>query len=260
MKHLLKYRLLRTATAVLLLATLCAGALRGADLKAGFGRRQITPPLPILMAGFENRTKPAESIATDLWTKALTLEDPSGRKVVVITVDLVTMPRAMIDLVAARVTDRHGLDRSQLVINMSHTHSGPMLDWPTNTDREMMLRIETYRNKVIDSMAEAAADAVADLQPAKVTYATGKVGLQIPSTDAAVSRRRLGAAAAAPSCVSSASRPAIWAKHARSSARSASPTLCSSSVPTMTEAQAEPPESRPDRQVVQIATGKPRKR
>jgi neutral ceramidase len=176
MKHLLNNRLSRTATAVLLLATLCAGDLQGADLKAGFGRCQITPPLPILMAGFDNSTKPAESVATDLWTKALTLEDPTGRKVVVITVDLVTMPRAMIDMVAARVTDRHGLDRSQLVINMSHTHSGPRLDWPANTDREMMLRIETYRNKVIDSMTEAAADAVGDLQPAKVTYATGKVG------------------------------------------------------------------------------------
>jgi hypothetical protein len=162
--------------AVGLLTPLFAGALWGADLKAGFGRRQITPPLPILMAGFDNRTKPAESVANDIWVKSLAFQDSTGQKLIVITVDLVTMPREMIDMVAARVTYRQHIDRSHVVINMSHTHSGPALEWPPHTDREMMLRIETYRNKVIDSMAEAAAAAVADLQPAEITYATGKVG------------------------------------------------------------------------------------
>ena len=161
---------------LVLLATLFAGALWGGDFKAGFGRRQITPPLPILMAGFDARTKPAEAVANDLWTKALAFEDSTGQKLIVITVDLVTIPQPMIDMVAARVTHQNNIDRSHLVINMSHTHSGPMLDWPPHTEREMMQRIEAYRNHVIDSMTEAAAAAVADLQPATVAYSTGKVG------------------------------------------------------------------------------------
>jgi hypothetical protein len=176
MNHALLGRSFLTATPALLLAPLLAGTLWGADFEAGFGRRQITPPIPILMAGFDNRTKPAESVANDLWTKALAFQDATGQKLIVITVDLVTVPQPMIDMVAARVTHRHNIDRSHLVINMSHTHSGPMLDWPPHTDREMMLRIEAYRNKVIDSMADAGADAVADLQPAEIAYATGKVG------------------------------------------------------------------------------------
>jgi hypothetical protein len=96
--------------------------------------------------------------------------------VIVITVDFAIMPKAMFDMIASRVTYRNGVDRSHVLINISHTHSGPMLGWPEHTDREMMLRIEAYRNKVIDSMAEAASAAVADLQPAEVTYGTGKVG------------------------------------------------------------------------------------
>jgi hypothetical protein len=176
MYHSLGRRSFSAVIPVVLLTPLFAGALWGADFKAGFGRRQITPPLPILMAGFDNRTKPAESVANDLWTKALAFEDSTGQKAIIVTVDLVTIPAPMIDMVAARITHRHNIDRSRVVINMSHTHSGPALDWPAHTGRDMMHRIETYRNKVIDSMADAADAAVADLQPAEITYATGKVG------------------------------------------------------------------------------------
>lgn len=169
-------RFLRTVIPALSLPLLLAGALSGADLKAGFGRRQITPPLPIPLAGFANRTKPAESVATDIWTKALAFEDPSGRKIVIITADLTTMPKSMFDVVADRVSYRAGIDRSHVLINISHTHSGPVVGWSANTGREMMLRISAYRDHVLDSMTEAAVDAVRDLKPARISYATGKVG------------------------------------------------------------------------------------
>ena len=47
------YGLLRRTLPLVLLLV---GASWGGDFKAGFGRRQITPPIPIPMAGFENRT------------------------------------------------------------------------------------------------------------------------------------------------------------------------------------------------------------
>jgi neutral ceramidase len=160
----------------LLIPTLFAGTLPAADFKAGFGRRQITPPMPIWMAGFAARTHPAESVTHELWTKALALEDSRGQKLIVIAVDLVTMPKAMIDMAAARVMRRHGIARAQLLINLSHTHSGPVLAWPSNADREMIHRIEGYREKVMESMTEAAAAAVADLRPAQISYGAGAVG------------------------------------------------------------------------------------
>ena len=164
------------ALALLLMAPLCAGVAGAADFKAGFGRRNITPPIPIRMAGFENRTKPAEGVAHDIWTKALAIQDAGGQKLIVITIDLAIMPQSMEDLVAARVMSRNQVDRAHVVINVSHTHSGPALGWPEGTDRAMMLRIEAYRNRVIDAMTEAAGAAVADLQPAELAYGAGKVG------------------------------------------------------------------------------------
>jgi hypothetical protein len=160
----------------LLLALLISGSLYGAGFKAGFGKRLITPPTPIWMGGFAARTHPSDGIAHDLYTKALALEDAKGQRLIVITVDLVNMPKAMTDMVAARVMHKHGIDRSHLLINFSHTHSGPSLTWREGTDREMLHRIEGYRNKVMDSMTEAAAAAVADLRPAQISYGAGKVG------------------------------------------------------------------------------------
>src|ERR1022692_1164705 len=110
MHHSIGRRWFSTIISIPLLALLFAGALWGADFKAGFGRRQITPPLPILMAGFANRTKPAETVANDLWTKALAFEDSTGQKLIIITVDLVTIPQPMIDMVAARVTHQNNID------------------------------------------------------------------------------------------------------------------------------------------------------
>jgi neutral ceramidase len=160
----------------LLIAPLLVGALCGADFKAGFGRRQITPPSPIWMAGFSTRTHPSEGIAHDLWTKAMAIEDAKGQRLIIVTVDLVIMPQAMTDMVAGRIMHQHHVDRAHLLINFSHTHSGPALGWNPGTDRAMMHRIETYRNHVMDLMTEAASDAVADLRPARLTYGTGKVG------------------------------------------------------------------------------------
>src|ERR1039457_2926360 len=164
----LRHQLSR-AMPVLLVAPLFAGTAWGGDLKAGFGRRNITPPIPILMAGFENRTQPADSVGNEIWSKALAFEDATGQKVVMVMVDLATMPQSMFDMAATRIMYRHGLDRAHVLINISHTHSGPLVDgWPAHTDREMMLRIEAYRNQVIDSMTESAMAAVADLQPADI--------------------------------------------------------------------------------------------
>jgi neutral ceramidase len=161
---------------VLLLAPLLTGALCGADFKAGFGRRQITPPMPFWLAGFDSRTHAAESVAHDVWTKALAIEDAKGQKLVVITADLATMPLEMFDTVAARVMRHHRLDRSHVLINISHTHSGPALHVPSGADRAMLHRMEGYRATLMDSMVAAADDAVAGLQPVRISYGTGQVG------------------------------------------------------------------------------------
>ena len=102
-------------------------AASAADFKAGVARVDITPEVPIWMSGFAARKQAADGVMHSLWAKALALEDGKGNRAVIVTTDLIGLPRGISDLVSARVQKEHGLSRAQLLLNSSHTHCGPVL-------------------------------------------------------------------------------------------------------------------------------------
>src|SRR5438093_13387183 len=103
-----------------------SNAAEPAPYKAGVATKIITPSEPMWMAGYGNRTKPAEGKVHDLFVKALALEDPAGGKLVLLTSDLVGIPRELSEQVAADVQRRTGLPRERLMLTCSHTHCGPV--------------------------------------------------------------------------------------------------------------------------------------
>ncbi len=128
-----------------LLACLIALPLAGADFQAGVARLKITPEAPVRVAG-------------DLWAKALAVEDAKGHRVVIVTTDLIGLPRSITDPVAART----GLDRAQLVFSSSNTHSGPVLRGSSG-----------YSVKLADSLVTVIGAALGDLKPAVLAYGEG---------------------------------------------------------------------------------------
>ena len=46
---------------------------------------------------------------------------------VIVTTDLIGLPRGIADMVAARVQKQYGIERAHLVLNSSHTHTGPLV-------------------------------------------------------------------------------------------------------------------------------------
>jgi hypothetical protein len=87
---------------VLALLSTCSPLL-AADFQAGVARVKITPPTPFWMSGYAARTHPSDGVEQELWAKALALRDPGGHQVVLVTTDLIGLPRAISDEVAARV-------------------------------------------------------------------------------------------------------------------------------------------------------------
>src|SRR5262249_40666907 len=63
------------------------------DWKAGAARVVITRDKPMWLSGYSSRDKPSEGKVHDLWAKALALEDASGKRCVLVTLDLVGIPR-----------------------------------------------------------------------------------------------------------------------------------------------------------------------
>src|SRR5687768_4863731 len=95
------------------------------DWKAGAAATVITPAEPMWLAGWASRREPATSTAMDLFAKALAFEDSQGECAVIVTADLIAIPRELAAAVAARVCGRRHISRERLLFNASHTHSGP---------------------------------------------------------------------------------------------------------------------------------------
>jgi len=168
----------------LLALMLVAPAINSQDAKAewktGVAKANITPDKFFWMAGYGGRKAPADGKLTNLWGKALALEDAKGNRSVVITLDLVGIDKETTDRVCKTLKEKHGLERKQIAICTSHTHSGPVVNrclgplhyW--NLDEQQRGLIEEYAGVLHDKVVDAAGKALADLKLGRVQWGNGK--------------------------------------------------------------------------------------
>ena len=156
------------------------------DWKAGAAKVKITPEKPMWLAGYASRTKPSEGTMHDLWVKALALEAADGTRGVVVTADLLGFPKDMYERIIERVNKEHGLQRSQVMLTASHTHSGPALSGVLTDcyplDEQQQARIDEYSAGLADKVAAAIGEALGRMAPAALWRGQG-------STDFGVNRR-----------------------------------------------------------------------
>ena len=86
--------------AIVLAALLFAAPAEGPQWKAGVARAKITPAAPVWMSGYAARNHPSEGVLHDLWAKALVLESGPSQRVVIVTADLIALPRELCDELA----------------------------------------------------------------------------------------------------------------------------------------------------------------
>lgn len=140
--------------------------------KAGAAAVDITPKEPMWLAGWAARRAPASRTALELRAKALALEDVHGGRVVIVTADLIAIPREIAEAVASRVQQHGGLPRERLLFNASHTHTGPEIR-PDKVPffeipAEFAAKIPSYVTHLIDRMAEVIMAALSRLEPASL--------------------------------------------------------------------------------------------
>lgn len=161
-------------------ALLLPAALPAREVRAGVARVEITPAQSIWLSGYAARTKPSEGVAHQLWAKALAIEDGGRGKVVIVTTDLIGLPRAVTDVVAARVSKEYGLERSRLLFNSSHTHAGPVVTPNLMTmyflTDEQRTTVNAYRDHLVEQLFTVVGAALGDLAPAKLAVGHGSAG------------------------------------------------------------------------------------
>jgi len=153
-----------------------------ATWKAGLAAVVTTPEQSMWMAGYAARTKPSEGKVHDLNAKALAMEDAQGNRFVIVTVDVIGFPREFRDAVEKEVGARYGLCPQGLLLNASHTHSGPEIrawratqawDLPPEQIELGRKYAETLQVKIVDLVGRA----LKDLSPAQLSYVHGRAGV-----------------------------------------------------------------------------------
>ncbi|MCW5966314.1 MAG: neutral/alkaline non-lysosomal ceramidase N-terminal domain-containing protein [Bryobacterales bacterium] len=169
-------------TLVLLLASVsCA---RRADMRAGVGTETITPQeMPFWLSGYAARTAPASEVRQQLFAKALALEDAQGARSVIVTIDIIGIPRVLRNAIADDVERLHGLKPEALLLNCSHTHSGPAvrenLEVLFSFDDEEKAKTARYREFLRQRVVAAVGGALASLEPVNLSYGEGSAPFAI---------------------------------------------------------------------------------
>ncbi len=178
--------MIKTILFAIFMVTMASTSGMAASWKAGLATEVITPTKPMWMSGYASRTKPAEGKVHDLWAKALCLEDGSGHRSLLITLDLVGVDRETALGIRQRIAQKHKIALGAVTLACSHTHSGPVVGNTLRAmyflPREQAILIDEYTQWLSHRIEAVAARAVRELGPAVFKQGRGSV-------DFAVNRR-----------------------------------------------------------------------
>jgi neutral ceramidase len=150
---------------------------------AGLAEVDITPPIGIDLGGRGCSNESSDAILDPLVAQATVLKDPDGRTLVIVSLDLIGLSRSYCDPLRAEIAKKLGTPVANVLLNCSHTHSGPMMyrdvmvmcGPPTEIERKYM---DALAPKVVDLCTTAARR----LRPVVVRVFQG-------TSDAGISRR-----------------------------------------------------------------------
>lgn len=118
-------------------------------MKTGFARLCVTPPLGVSISGYYE-TRNVKGVLDDLFVTALAFDD-GKRHALIIAADLLMMSYKQCNEHKAAIGKATGISPDSILINCSHTHTGPFLNGERFGD-------ETVCTSYVDSVAKAIVD------------------------------------------------------------------------------------------------------
>ncbi len=136
------------------------------NLKAGFSRANINPPMGIKVVGYF-KPRFAEAILDDIEVNALAIEC-GDVKTIFMTVDHCGLVQEVTDLFRKVASEKTGVPAENIFISATHTHTAP--DISLSTDDVL---VKEYTKFVERRIADAAKFALDDLKEAKMGFGQG---------------------------------------------------------------------------------------
>ncbi|SEJ73761.1 Neutral/alkaline non-lysosomal ceramidase, N-terminal [Cyclobacterium xiamenense] len=150
--------------------------------KAAVSSVSITPQESMWMAGYAARDHPSEGIRHDIWAKALVLEDRSGNLAVLVTTDLVGIRQELSGRIRDRLMGEYGLSRQQVILNSSHTHTGPETDYARyqfQLDPVQLDKIKRYAEDLEEKIVALVGQTLQSLEPVHLYAENGVTRFQV---------------------------------------------------------------------------------
>jgi len=148
--------------------------------RAGVAKVSITPTDPVWMAGYASRNGPSEGTLTELFARAAVLTDGDGHRVVMLTLELIEITDSLREAILKIAQSHHSLKPHELLLNVSHTHGGPMIsaktvaDW--GIDAGWGSRAESYANDIVKKVDHIIGEAIAKQEPVTISYSHARCG------------------------------------------------------------------------------------
>jgi neutral ceramidase len=150
---------------------------------AGWAEVEITPPLGIALGGRAGPQTVATKVLDPLYAQVLCLRDGKGNGFVLASFDVIGLPHDLSDRIRTRLVHELGVDWNLVVLNASHTHSGPYVlrSLMAGVGPPPQAEVDYFKD-LEDKLAGAARAAGKAMQPVRVEVFQG-------STDIGINRR-----------------------------------------------------------------------
>ena len=142
---------------------------------AGWAEIDITPPMGLVMGGRGLTETTGKKVLDPLMAQVLYMKDAKGSAFVLVSFDLVGISHELSDRIRTDIVHELGVDWNLVVLNTSHTHSGPLMirsvlaaGGPLRTNEV------AYQDALADEILSATRAAAKNLSPVKVETFDGK--------------------------------------------------------------------------------------
>ncbi|MBI5801831.1 MAG: neutral/alkaline non-lysosomal ceramidase N-terminal domain-containing protein [Verrucomicrobia bacterium] len=173
--------LLILISALTVCVSFAAPAPAQAVWKAGVATAVITPEQAMWMAGYASRTNVSQGKFQDLHAKALALEDERGGRMVFVTLDLIGVPRTLRKSLEARAQKAWQSPPESLLLNASHTHSGPEFRFgrapADDGDFKPSTLGDNYGRDLEEKLLKLIGTALETRTPARLAYSFARCGV-----------------------------------------------------------------------------------
>ena len=160
-------------------ATRTSAATNSVSL-GGWADVDITPPLGIALGGRGGPGTTATTVLDPLHAQVLYLKDPKATGFVLVSFDLIGLPHELSDRIRTGILHELGVPWNLIVLNASHTHSGPYMIRNLIAGVGPPPQIETdYFNALEDKIIRAARSAAKTMKPVKLEVFQGSSRLAI---------------------------------------------------------------------------------